>query len=76
MLVKAYVVLDARCGSATVEVDGRDCKTMSNKTIAPYKYPRAIEFVEQLPKTGTGKLQRFAPRQIAMASVGVGRHGR
>jgi 2-aminobenzoate-CoA ligase len=28
-------------------------------TIAPYKYPRAIEFVTELPRTATGKLQRF-----------------
>ena len=33
--------------------------------IAPYKYPRAIEFVAALPKTATGKLQRFALRQMA-----------
>ena len=28
-------------------------------TIAPYKYPRSIKFVEALPKTSTGKIQRF-----------------
>lgn len=33
---------------------------------APYKYPRAIEFVEQLPRTETGKLQRFVLRQLAL----------
>ena len=32
------------------------------QTIAPYKYPRAIAFVAQLPKTHTGKLQRFRLR--------------
>jgi 2-aminobenzoate-CoA ligase len=32
-------------------------------TIAPYKYPRAIEFVSQLPRTHTGKLQRFKLRE-------------
>jgi 2-aminobenzoate-CoA ligase len=32
-------------------------------TIAPYKYPRAIEFVTALPRTETGKLQRFRLRQ-------------
>ena len=37
------------------------------REIAPYKYPRAIEFVAQLPKTETGKLQRFALRQMAQA---------
>jgi 2-aminobenzoate-CoA ligase len=30
--------------------------------LAPYKYPRAVEFVEALPKTATGKLQRSALR--------------
>jgi 2-aminobenzoate-CoA ligase len=34
-------------------------------TIAPYKYPRDIEFVEALPKTATGKLQRYALRSPA-----------
>ncbi len=38
------------------------------REIAPYKYPRAIEFVAQLPKTETGKLKRFALRQMAQAS--------
>jgi 2-aminobenzoate-CoA ligase len=33
--------------------------------IAPYKYPRAVEFVGELPKTQTGKLQRFALRRQA-----------
>lgn len=32
---------------------------------APYKYPREIEFVEQLPRTETGKLQRFVLRKMA-----------
>ena len=33
--------------------------------IAPYKYPRAVEYVTELPKTQTGKLQRFALRKAA-----------
>ena len=33
--------------------------------IAPYKYPRAIEFVAELPKTHTGKLQRFKLRDAS-----------
>ena len=44
------------------------------QTIAPYKYPRAVEFVAQLPKTETGKLRRFALRQMAAngpASPGI-----
>ena len=31
-------------------------------TIAPYKYPRSVIFVDALPKTATGKIQRFALR--------------
>jgi len=37
------------------------------REIAPYKYPRAIEYVAQLPKTETGKLRRFTLRQMAAA---------
>ena len=33
-------------------------------TIAPFKYPREIEFVASLPRTETGKLQRFKLRQL------------
>ncbi|MFM2281004.1 MAG: hypothetical protein RLZZ444_3235, partial [Pseudomonadota bacterium] len=33
-------------------------------TIAPYKYPRAIEFVKELPKTESGKIQRFRLKQV------------
>jgi 2-aminobenzoate-CoA ligase len=32
-------------------------------SIAPYKYPRAIEFLDRLPRTETGKLQRFKLKQ-------------
>jgi len=33
--------------------------------IAPYKYPRRVEFVDALPRTETGKLQRFKLRERA-----------
>jgi len=33
------------------------------RELAPYKYPRAVEFVERLPRTETGKIQRFVLRQ-------------
>ncbi|OSZ62557.1 AMP-binding protein [Hydrogenophaga sp. IBVHS2] len=36
-------------------------------TLAPYKYPREVVFTDRLPRTGTGKLQRFALRQLAVA---------
>jgi 2-aminobenzoate-CoA ligase len=67
MIVKAYVVLVAG-------VEGGDALVTTlqdhvKREIAPYKYPRAIEFVAQLPKTETGKLQRFALRQMARAGA-------
>jgi len=34
-------------------------------TLAPYKYPRSVEFVDALPKTATGKIQRFVLRSRA-----------
>jgi 2-aminobenzoate-CoA ligase len=69
MIVKAYVVLAAG-------IDGSDALTVElqdyvKREIAPYKYPRAIEFVSQLPKTETGKLKRFALRQMAQGRVVV-----
>jgi 2-aminobenzoate-CoA ligase len=42
-----------------------DLQEHVKNAIAPYKYPRAVEFVAQLPKTETGKLRRFALRQMA-----------
>jgi 2-aminobenzoate-CoA ligase len=63
MIVKAYVVLASGVtGDAALATDLQD---HVKREIAPYKYPRAIEFVAQLPKTETGKLKRFALRQMA-----------
>ena len=41
----------------------RELQDFVKATIAPYKYPRAIEFVDALPRTETGKLQRFVLRE-------------
>jgi 2-aminobenzoate-CoA ligase len=59
-IVKAFVVLkqDYQRGEGTV----RELQEHVKKMIAPYKYPRAIEFVDALPRTETGKLQRFKLR--------------
>jgi len=40
----------------------RELQEFVKATIAPYKYPRAIEFRDVLPRTETGKLQRFRLR--------------
>ncbi|WP_436095039.1 AMP-binding protein [Bosea sp. LjRoot237] len=62
-IVKAYVLL--REGFAGDAALAKALQDHVKATIAPYKYPRAIAFVTTLPKTPTGKLQRFALREIA-----------
>ncbi|HLZ30346.1 MAG TPA: AMP-binding protein [Chloroflexota bacterium] len=59
-IVKAFVVLRDPSGAGTEMV--RELQDYVKRQIAPYKYPRAIEFVAQLPRTETGKLQRYKLR--------------
>jgi benzoate-CoA ligase len=54
---KAFVVL-----KPGAETDEAALKAFVKDKLAPYKYPRQIEFVEDLPKTATGKIQRFKLR--------------
>ncbi len=61
--MKAYVVL--RPGHAGDAAMTRSLQDYVKETIAPYKYPRAIEYVATLPRTQTGKLQRFELRRMA-----------
>ncbi|KLK89882.1 2-aminobenzoate-CoA ligase [Microvirga vignae] len=67
-IVKAYVVL--RAGYAP----GPDLTKMLQEhvkaEIAPYKYPRVIEYLDALPRTQTGKLQRFELRRMAQEHKG------
>jgi 2-aminobenzoate-CoA ligase len=67
MIVKAYVVLAP--GAAAGPEMVRALQDHVKAEIAPYKYPRAVEFVSELPKTQTGKLQRFELRRIAQANA-------
>ncbi len=60
-IVKAYVVL--KPGHAEDEAMVRTLQDFVKQTIAPYKYPREIAFRHQLPRTETGKLQRFRLRE-------------
>ncbi len=60
-IVKAFVVL--RQGTEADEEAVRRLQDFVKAEIAPYKYPREIEFVPDLPKTETGKMQRFRLRQ-------------
>ena len=57
---KAFVVLAANANASdrlTTEL-----QDFVKQSIAPYKYPRVIEYIDALPKTQTGKIQRFALR--------------
>jgi 2-aminobenzoate-CoA ligase len=66
-IVKAYVVL--KQGLAADMALTRALQEHVKSSVAPYKYPRAIEYVTSLPRTETGKLQRFALRRIAAESA-------
>jgi 2-aminobenzoate-CoA ligase len=59
-IVQAHIVL-----AADVPADATTIKALQDyvkQVIAPYKYPRSVKFVDALPKTATGKIQRFALR--------------
>jgi len=56
---KAFVVL--KTGE---HADEAELKAFVKDRLAPYKYPRAIEFIAELPKTATGKIQRFRLREL------------
>ncbi|HIB81048.1 MAG TPA: 2-aminobenzoate-CoA ligase [Gammaproteobacteria bacterium] len=62
-IIKAYVVCadNVKPGPELVA----ELQNHVKHTIAPYKYPREVEFVSELPKTGTGKIQRFRLREMA-----------
>ena len=63
MIVKAFCVLKA--GHAADAAMVKALQDHVKSIIAPYKYPREIEFVQALPRTETGKLQRFRLREQA-----------
>lgn len=62
MVVKAFVVL--KPGHASDETTTKLLQDHVKATLAPFKYPRVVAFVTNLPRTETGKLQRFRLRQL------------
>ncbi|MBR0868843.1 AMP-binding protein [Bradyrhizobium tropiciagri] len=62
-IVSAFVVL--KPGACSDESEIKLLQDHVKATIAPYKYPRAVSFVEALPKTQTGKIQRFKLREAS-----------
>ena len=67
MIVKAFVV--PRPGFAPDAALARALQDHVKADIAPYKYPRAVEFRAELPKTPSGKIQRSVLRAEAKASA-------
>ncbi|MEJ8839195.1 benzoate-CoA ligase family protein [Ramlibacter sp. AN1133] len=61
---KAFVVL--KTGASATE---EELKAFVKDRLAPYKYPRFVEFIEDLPKTATGKIQRFRLRERERAAA-------
>jgi len=66
-VVKATVVL-AKGYTASDELK-KELQNHVKKETAPYKYPRIVEFVEELPKTTSGKIKRKQLRQEAEAKA-------
>src|SRR5690606_4587057 len=60
-IVEAYIVLVD--GVAADELTKKRLQDHVKATIAPYKYPRSVKFISALPKTQTGKIQRFRLRE-------------
>ncbi|WP_428605166.1 benzoate-CoA ligase family protein [Sedimenticola sp.] len=59
---KAYVVLKG--GQQPSDELAEEIKLYVKNTLAPYKYPRWLEFIDELPKTATGKIKRFELRKL------------
>ncbi|HMG67274.1 MAG TPA: hypothetical protein VK588_06290, partial [Chitinophagaceae bacterium] len=59
-IIKAFIVLDSRY--APGEKNAHDIFAFAKKNLAPYKIPRIVEFVTELPKTISGKIRRIELR--------------
>jgi len=68
-IVKAFVVPKPEV--APSDLLRRELQDYVKSQIAPYKYPRAIEFVTELPRSSTGKLQRARLREREKERSGV-----
>jgi 2-aminobenzoate-CoA ligase len=68
-IVKAFVV--AAAGVTSSDALARELQDFVKAELAPYKYPRAIEFVSELPRTLTGKLQRYRLRSDMAGTTGT-----
>ena len=62
-VVKATIVLAQDYKGKESEAQIKDIQNHVKRVTAPYKYPRIVEFVEELPKTISGKIRRAAIRK-------------
>ena len=67
---KAFIVLNPGSDQDPGRAMYEELKLHVKRTIGPWKYPRWIEFVDSLPKTATGKLQRYMLRDAEPKSSG------
>ncbi len=70
VIVKAFVILHDKVKASDGLV--KDIQEHTKRIAAPYKYPREIEFVEELPKTQSGKIKRKQLREIEIEKKGFG----
>jgi benzoate-CoA ligase len=68
-LVKPYAFVVLKPGATASDALARDMQAFVRGKIAAFKYPRWIEFVPELPKTATGKIQRFRLRERLAAAA-------
>jgi len=69
VIVKAFVILHDMKKASDDLVE--DIQEHTKMVAAPYKYPREIEFVEELPKTQSGKIKRKELRELEIKKKGV-----
>ena len=69
VIVKAFVILNEEFEPGDEMV--KDIQRFMKENAAPYKYPREIEFVEELPKTQSGKIKRKELRELEMKRKGM-----
>ena len=69
VIVKAFVILHDKNKASDELV--KDIQEHTKKVAAPYKYPREIEFVEELPKTQSGKIKRKVLRELEKEKKGI-----
>jgi acetyl-CoA synthetase len=67
-VIKATIVLGAEYKSKAGDKLAKEIQDHVKKVTAPYKYPRVIEFVDELPKTISGKIRRVEIREKSASS--------